>query len=105
MLTSAHALFTDPDASYQDLGADYYEQHMHTRQARNHVKSLERLGYKATSQALSRTLANPSPRPADPQTPRAARLAEVLFRTSGCSRKSAKWPRYAYPSIWFLDDN
>jgi transposase len=54
MLTSVHALLADPDASYQDLGADYYEQRMHTRrQARNHVKSLERLGYKVTIQALS----------------------------------------------------
>lgn len=54
MLTSVHALLADPDASYQDLGADYYEQRMHTRrQARNHVKSLERLGYKVTIQALN----------------------------------------------------
>jgi len=35
---------------YTDLGADYYEQRMHVRrQARNHVRSLERLGYKVTS--------------------------------------------------------
>ena len=54
MLTIVHALLADPDASYQDLGADYYEQRMHTRrQARNHVKSLERLGYKVTIQALN----------------------------------------------------
>jgi len=54
MLTSVHALLSDPAARYQDLGADYYEQHMHTRrQARNHVKSLERLGYKVTIQAIN----------------------------------------------------
>jgi len=54
MLTSVHALLSDPSACYQDLGADYYEQRMHTRrQARNHVKSLERLGYKVTIQALN----------------------------------------------------
>ena len=54
MLTIAHALLSDPDACYHDLGADYYEQHMHVRrQARNHVKSLERLGYKVTIQALN----------------------------------------------------
>jgi transposase len=54
MLTSVHVLLADPDASYQDLGADYYEQHMHTRrQARNHVRSLERLGYKVTIQATA----------------------------------------------------
>ena len=60
MLTSVHALLSDPDASYQDLGADYYEQRMHTRhQARNHVKSLERLGYKVTIQALNPDTAQP----------------------------------------------
>jgi transposase len=54
MLTSVHALLSDPGACYQDLGADYYEQRMHTRrQARNHVKSLERLGYKVTIQAIT----------------------------------------------------
>jgi transposase len=54
VLTIVHALLADPAARYLDLGADYYEQRMHTRrQARNHVKSLERLGYKVTIQALS----------------------------------------------------
>ena len=54
MLTIVHALLSDPAASYQDLGADYYEQRMHARrQARNHVRSLERLGYKVTIQALN----------------------------------------------------
>src|SRR5258708_5330612 len=54
MLTSIHALLSDPAARYTDLGADYYEQHMHARrQARNHIKSLERLGYKVTIQAIN----------------------------------------------------
>jgi transposase len=54
MLRIIHALLADPEASYQDLGADYYEQRMHARrQARNHVKSLERLGYKVTIQAIN----------------------------------------------------
>jgi transposase len=53
MLTIIHALLSDPAAVYTDLGADYYEQHMHARrQARNHVKSLERLGYKVTIKAI-----------------------------------------------------
>jgi transposase len=60
MLTSVHALLSDPSACYQDLGADYYEQRMHTRrQARNHVKSLERLGYKVTIQALNPDTSQP----------------------------------------------
>jgi transposase len=54
MLTIVHALLADPAARYQDLGADYYEQRMHTRrQARSHVKTLERLGYKVTIQAIN----------------------------------------------------
>src|ERR1022692_189995 len=54
MLTIVHALLSDPAAVYTDLGADYYEQRLHARrQARNHVKSLERLGYKVIIEALS----------------------------------------------------
>jgi len=54
MLTTIHALLSDPDATYTDLGADYYERRMHARrQARTHVKSLERLGYKVTIEAIN----------------------------------------------------
>jgi hypothetical protein len=54
MLTIVHALLGDPDARYTDLGADYYETRMNTRrQARNHIKSLERLGYKVTIENLN----------------------------------------------------
>ena len=54
ILTIIHALLSDPAASYHDLGPDYYEQRIHTRrQARNHVKSLERLGYKVTIEAIN----------------------------------------------------
>ncbi len=53
-LTIIHALLSDPAARYTDLGADYYEQRMHVRrQARNHVRSLERLGYKVTIEAIN----------------------------------------------------
>jgi len=53
MLTIIHALLSDPAAVYTDLGADYYEQRLHARrQTRNHVKSLERLGYKVTIEAI-----------------------------------------------------
>jgi transposase len=52
MPTIVHALLADPQASHQDLGADYHEQRMHTpRQARNHVRSPERPGFKVTIQA------------------------------------------------------
>jgi transposase len=54
MLVIIHALLSDPNARYQDLGADYYETRMHVRrQARNHVKSLTRLGYKVTIEPLT----------------------------------------------------
>jgi transposase len=54
MLTVIHALLSNPQATYTDLGPDYYEQRTHTRrQARNHVHSLERLGYQVTIQALN----------------------------------------------------
>jgi transposase len=53
LLTAACILLSDPDASYTDLGPDYHEQRMHTqRQAPNHIKSLERPGYKVTIQAI-----------------------------------------------------
>jgi transposase len=53
-LTIMHALLSDPAARYTDLGAGYYEQRMHTRrQARTHVRSLERLGYKVTIEAIN----------------------------------------------------
>jgi len=48
-LVAAHALLSDPEASYVDLGPGYYGQRAGThRQARGHVRSLERLGYKVT---------------------------------------------------------
>ena len=54
MLTIVHALLADPAASYHDLGPGYYEQRMHTRrQARNHIRSLQRLGYQVTIQAIN----------------------------------------------------
>jgi transposase len=49
LLTIYHALLSDPQAIYTDLGTDYYERRANThRQARNHVRGLERLGYKVT---------------------------------------------------------
>jgi transposase len=54
MLTIIHALLSDPAARYTDLGPDYHEQHLHPRrQARSHIHSLQRLGYKVTIQAIN----------------------------------------------------
>jgi len=54
VLTIIHALLSDPAARYTDLGADHYEQRTHVRrQDRNHVRSLERLGYKVAIQAIN----------------------------------------------------
>jgi transposase len=48
-----HALLSDPDAVYNDLGTDYYEQRMNIRrQVRSHARAIERHGYKVTIQAI-----------------------------------------------------
>jgi transposase len=48
-LVIAHALLSDPAAEYRDLGPGYYEHRADIRrQAHNHVRGLERLGYKVT---------------------------------------------------------
>jgi transposase len=54
ILTIYHALLSDPAASYHDLGPGYHDQRAGTRrQARNHLKSLERLGCKVTIEPLT----------------------------------------------------
>jgi transposase len=64
-LVIAHALLSDPAAEYRDLGPDYYEQRADTRrQARNHARALERLGFKVTIE------------PPDPET------GELVTRTA-----------------------
>ena len=64
ILTTYHALLSDPAASYHDLGPDYYDQRAGVRrQARNHLKSLERLGCKVTIEPLT-----PDTSPALPAT-------------------------------------
>lgn len=53
LLTIYHALLSDPQATYSDLGTDYYEQRANIRrQARNHLRGLERLGYKVTLEPI-----------------------------------------------------
>jgi transposase len=53
-LSIAHSLLSDPAARYRELGPGYYEQKTGTRrQARGHVRRLERLGYKVTIEPLT----------------------------------------------------
>jgi transposase len=53
LLTIYHALLSDPQATYTDLGTGYYERRANTRpQARNHVRGFERLGYKVTIEPI-----------------------------------------------------
>jgi transposase len=48
-LCIAHALLSDPEAEYRELGPGYHDQRAGSRrQASGHVRSLERLGYKVT---------------------------------------------------------
>ncbi len=52
-LAAAHALLSDPAAEYAELGPGYYDERAGTaRQARGHVRSLERLGWKVTLEPL-----------------------------------------------------
>lgn len=52
-LVIAHALLSDPEARYEDLGPDYYEQRADARRrARGHARALERLGYRVTLEPL-----------------------------------------------------
>jgi hypothetical protein len=91
MLTVIHALLSDPAAVYTDLGADYYERRMHTRrQARNHIKSLERLGYKSPSKPSTPTPANSWPRPAEPRQQLPA--TRQRRRAAGCCRPPSPDP-------------
>jgi transposase len=49
LITIWYHLLSDPDATYHDLGADYYERRTNIRrQARSHVRAIERLGYQVT---------------------------------------------------------
>jgi transposase len=53
-LVIAHALLSDPETAYTDLGTDYYERKANIRRrARDHVRGLERLGYKVSIEPLS----------------------------------------------------
>ena len=66
ILTIYHAMPSDPAASYCDLGPGYYDQRAGARrQARNHLKSLERLGYKVTLEPRPPTPTRPCPPPAN----------------------------------------
>jgi hypothetical protein len=52
-LSLAHVLLSNPEADYQDLGADYYDRRMpHRRQVGGHIRELKRLGYLVTLQPL-----------------------------------------------------
>jgi transposase len=52
-LAAAHALLSDPSAEYAELGPGHYDGRAGAaRQARGHVRSLERLGWKVTLESL-----------------------------------------------------
>jgi transposase len=68
-LVIAHALLSDPAAEYRELGPGYYDQQAGARrQARGHVRSLERLGWKVTLEPLA---------DADPET------GEIVISAAG----------------------
>jgi len=46
-LVIAYELLSGPDAEYQDLGTDYYEQCTNIRrEVRSHARAIERRGYR-----------------------------------------------------------
>lgn len=52
-LVIAHGLLSDPAAEYLELGPGYYDERSGTRrQARSHIRGLERLGYKVTLEPI-----------------------------------------------------
>jgi transposase len=52
-LVAAHAPLSDPEAEYRELGPAYHEQRAGARrQARSHIRTLQRLGYKVTIEPL-----------------------------------------------------
>ena len=53
MLTIIWHLLADPHATYHDLGSDYYDRRDPARQARNHIRHLERLGYHVTINTIN----------------------------------------------------
>jgi transposase len=56
-LVITHALLSDPEAGYTDLGTDYYQRRADIRrQVRNHARAIERHGCKVTIEPL-----NPDP--------------------------------------------
>jgi len=53
LLTIYHALLSDPEAACTDLGTGYCERRANIRrQARNHLRGLERLGCKVTIESI-----------------------------------------------------
>jgi hypothetical protein len=54
LLTIYHALLSDPQAAYTDLGTGSCERRANIRrQARNHLRGLQRLGYKVTIEPIN----------------------------------------------------
>jgi transposase len=52
-LVITHALLSDPEAVYEDLGTDYYEQRANIRrEVRSHARAIERHGYKVTLEPI-----------------------------------------------------
>jgi transposase len=67
-LVICHALLSDPDATYTDLGYDYYERRANIRRdVRNHTRAIERRGYKVTLEPLT-----PDTEPIDPPATKAS---------------------------------
>jgi transposase len=67
-LVIAHALLSDPEAVYEDLGTDYYERRADIhREVRSHARAIERHGYRVILEPLE-----PGPAPGNLPVTRAS---------------------------------
>ena len=67
-LVIAHALLSDPEAVYEDLGTDYYERRADIhREVRSHARAIERHGYRVILEPLG-----PGPAPGNLPVTRAS---------------------------------
>ena len=93
-LVIAHALLSDPEARYEDLGPDYYERKADTRRrARSHVRGLERLGCKVSIEAI------------DPGTGELLPVATAADRTpAGAPAEADGSRRRLLPPAWLMSN-
>ena len=91
--SSTHALLSDPNAVYTDLGTGYYEQREPTSAAQihSHVRAIERNGYKVTLEPIDPDPTDPGhPASRQSQLTRPVPEAAALRATGSCRLPSER---------------